>query len=273
METIRVSFLGTGSGLGIHRAHTAIVLDCPGGARLLLDVGSGNSAMRHGAALGLMPEQFGPVLLTHHHGDHVGGLPFLESWRTLVRPGGPPLEVYGTEETLEEVRDLYRVTRRALKVDLDGAVTAGGQTVLRWHPTEAGQRVALDGTVLAFPFPADHIPGAVGWRIEAGGVSVVFSGDTRFSPDLVEASRGARLLIHEVFSTEADKERTYQHGHSTAADAGRAAAQAGVAELVLTHIDSAFHFDPQPLVAEARRYFDGPISVAGDLYQISVGSG
>jgi ribonuclease Z len=273
MSQVRVSFLGTGSGLCIHRAHTAIVLDCPGGTRLLLDAGSGNAAMRHGAALGLMPEEFGPVFLTHHHSDHIDGLPFLEFWRTMVKPGGPPLHVYGTEETLEGVRQLCRVARRALKVDQDGAVTDDGHAVLRWHPTEAGQRVALDGATLAFPFPADHISGAVGWRIEAGGVSVVFSGDTRFSPHLVEAAQGARLLIHEVFSTEADKERTHQHGHSTAADAGRAAAQAGVAELVITHIDTAFHFNPQPLVAEARRYFDGPISVASDLYQTSVGAG
>jgi ribonuclease BN (tRNA processing enzyme) len=69
MAQLSVAFLGTGAGRCIHRAHTAIVLDCPDGARLLLGVGSGNSVMRHGAALGLMPEEFGPVLLTHHHGS------------------------------------------------------------------------------------------------------------------------------------------------------------------------------------------------------------
>jgi len=69
MAQLRVTFLGTGAGLCIHRAHTAIVLECPGGTRLLLDAGSGNSVMRHGAAPGMMPEEFGMVLLTHHHGS------------------------------------------------------------------------------------------------------------------------------------------------------------------------------------------------------------
>jgi ribonuclease BN (tRNA processing enzyme) len=45
-----------------------------------------------------------------------------------------------------------------------------------------------------------------------------------------------------------------------------------VAELVVTHIDTSFHFDPQPLIDEAKQYFDGPISVAGDFYQVTVGT-
>ena len=69
MSQVRVTFLGTGAGRCIHRAHTAIVLDCPGGTWLLLDVGSGNAAMRHGAALGMMPEEFETVLVPHHHGS------------------------------------------------------------------------------------------------------------------------------------------------------------------------------------------------------------
>jgi ribonuclease BN (tRNA processing enzyme) len=113
----------------------------------------------------------------------------------------------------------------------------------------------------------------VGWRVEAGGVSIVFSGDTRFSTNLVEAAQGARLLIHEALSVESNLEDTNGRGHSVAAGAGRAAAQAGVQELVLTHIDSPFHLDPQPLIDDARRFFDGPISVASDLYQMTVAAG
>jgi ribonuclease BN (tRNA processing enzyme) len=72
-------------------------------------------------------------------------------------------------------------------------------------------------------------------------------------------------------STERERERTYRRGHSTAADAGRAAALASVSELIITHIDSPFHFDTQPLLDEARQHFDGPVSVANDLSQVTVG--
>jgi ribonuclease BN (tRNA processing enzyme) len=72
---------------------------------------------------------------------------------------------------------------------------------------------------------------------------------------------------------ESNLENADGRGHSVAAGAGRAAAMAGVEELIITHIDSSFHLDPQPLIDDARRYFDGPISVASDLYRMTVATG
>lgn len=273
MAEIKVSFLGTGSGTSIHRAHTAIALECSDGTHLLLDASSGNSVLRNSSELAILSRDFDQVLLSHHHPDHMDGLLFLQFWRTLSNPEGPPLRVYGTEEALEGARKLCLASRLNLaSVDQDGACTAEGRQVLRWDPTQDGRWAQLGANTRASAFSVDHITGAVGWRIESGGVSVVFSGDTRFSPNLVEASQGARLLIHEAFCTEADQEYANAQRHSTGADAGRAAAQAGVAELVITHIANPFHFKPQPLVDDARRHFHGPISVASDLYQLAVGA-
>ena len=120
-----------------------------------------------------------------------------------------------------------------------------------------------------FLFPAG-ISGAVGWRVSSGGMTVVFSGDTRFNPELIKASQGARLLIHEAYRTDDHKEYAASRGHSTAGDAGRSAAQAGVAELVLTHLDTPFSIDPQPLIDDAQKFYEGPISAASDLHQITV---
>ena len=61
--------------------------------------------------------------------------------------------------------------------------------------------------------------------------------------------------------------------HSTAADVGRAATQAEVSELILTHISNPFHHDTQPLVDEAGDLYSGPISVASDLSQFAVETG
>ena len=269
---IKISFLGTGSGTSIHRAHTSIALECADGTHLLLDAGSGNSMLRNAAQLGILGPGFDQLLLSHHHPDHMDGLLFLQFWRTRSSPEGPPLRVYSTEEALEGARKLCMTSRLNLaSVDQDGAYTAEGRQVLRWEATQDGRWVQLGATTRATAFPVDHISGAVGWRVESGGVSVVFSGDTRFSPNLVAAAKGARLLIHEAFCTETDKEYANTQRHSTGADAGRAAAQAGVAELVITHIATPFHFNPQPLADDARCYFHGPISVASDLYQMTVG--
>ena len=142
--------------------------------------------------------------------------------------------------------------------------------MLRWHSTGIGDAVDLGPRTTARPFLADHIDGAIGWRVESDGISVVFSGDTRFNPELVKASQGADLLIHEVYSTEESEEQASAVGHSTAAEAGRAAAQADVSALVLTHITNAFHTNTKSLLDETSEHFKGPSRAAHDLMQVTV---
>ena len=270
MPDLRITFLGTGAGNCIYRAHTAIALECPDGTRILLDAGSGNTVITNGVKMGLLAQDFQQVLLTHQHGDHMGGLPHIQGQRTMADPDGLPLQIFASEEALQKVELLFHATSITHSVNQDGVATAQGRQVAAWSPVQAGQWIALSDSVQASPFAVDHIPGAMGWRVNAGDTSVVFSGDTRFCPQVAEAAQGATVLIHEVFSTEADREDTKRRGHCTAAEAGQTATQAGVSQLILTHIDSPFHLDQQPLIDEARRFFDGPISVASDLYQVSV---
>ncbi len=141
---------------------------------------------------------------------------------------------------------------------------------MRWQPTEIGATVDFGLRTSASLFLVDCIEGSIGWRIESDGILVVFSGDTRFSPDLVRASQSADLLIHEVYSTEQYRDQASAVGHSTAAEAGTAAAQAGVSQLVLTHITNAFHTDTDALLEEASGHFAGPIQAARDLMKVIV---
>jgi ribonuclease Z len=247
-------------------------VDCADGTRVLIDTGSGNSILRHGAQLNMLAEDFGLLLLTHRHLDHMGGLPFLQGQRTLVNPEAPPIKVYSSEESLLYAGRLLHVSRPALRIDQDVVTTPEGHEVFRWYPTQEGAPLQLGPSTSAWAFAVDHLPGAVGWRIESAGVAVVFSGDTKFTPSLPEWAKGARVLIHEALSTDRERERTYRRGHSTAAEAGRAAALAEVAELIITHIDSPFHTDTRPLLDEARQHFDGPVSVAEDLHQLTIGA-
>ena len=104
MPEMKISFLGTGSGMSIYRAHTAIALACPDGTRLLLDASSGNSVLRNGAELGMAAEGFDHVLLSHHHPDHMSGLVFLQFQRSMALEDESPLLVYSTEEALDGLR-------------------------------------------------------------------------------------------------------------------------------------------------------------------------
>ena len=272
MPEMTISFLGTGSGTSTNSSHTAIVYDCDDSTRLLIDTSSGNSVARNGSELGIPVESFDTVLLSHHHFDHMSGLIYVQQARAQARQDAPPLAVYLTEESLGWVNRLCNANPTNIAADQDGAKNASGREVMRWYVIKPGQEISLGPTTKASCFPADHISGAVGWRVDSDGMGVIFSADTRFNPELIKASHGGRLLIHEAFRTDEHKELAAGRGHSTSGDAGRSAAQAGVDELILTHLDTSFSREPQPLIEDAKKHFNGPVSAVRDLQQVIVRS-
>lgn len=120
-------------------------------------------------------------------------------------------------------------------------------------------------------FLVDHQPrdgGAMGCVVELDGVRLAYSGDTRPVPRLIEAAEGADVLVHEAGGLDEDRAEVHRLGHSTAGDAGRAARAAGVGRLVLSHVP----VEPlvEPMLAEARAAFGGPVEIASDLAVIEV---
>ena len=269
MSSLEITFLGTGAGMSTKRAHTAIALRCPDGTTLLLDGSSGNSALRNGEAAGFRPVDYDHVLLSHDHQDHISGLMFIQGRRSYETPEENPLSVYGSELGLEGLRKAA-VAGRIPDVRDGAAYNNSGRQVLRWQEVGRGHKLELGPETVAWSFDVDHIPGSVGWRIESGDISVVFSGDTSYSRGLAGAAQGADLLIHEALTTDDKHEMASGRLHSTSGDAARVAEQASVRHLLITHIDNAFHEDQDPLLQDAARLYTGPISAAHDLMQVTV---
>ncbi len=269
MGTLEVIFLGTGAGMSTTRAHTAIAVRCPDGSTLLLDGSSGNSALRNGEASGIRASDYDHVLLSHDHPDHLSGVTFIQGRRSHEILEESPLLIYGSAQGLEGLRKTA-VAGRVPEVCENSAYNHAGREVMRWREAPRGHRLELGPETVAWSFDVDHIPGSIGWRIESGGIVVVFSGDTTYSRNLVEAAQGADLLIHESLATDADHARATGRLHSTSGDAARSGEQASVGQLVLTHIDNAFHIDQTPLLDDAAQKYSGPISAAYDLYRITI---
>ena len=105
------------------------------------------------------------------------------------------------------------------------------------------------------------------------GASVVYCTDTVFCEAAVELARGADLLIHESTFSHAEAELAYQRQHSTSTMAAQTALEAGVKQLVLTHLSPRYMpgnpMTPDDLVAEAQSIFANTL-VAKDFLSIDI---
>jgi ribonuclease BN (tRNA processing enzyme) len=212
-----------------------------GGARILLDCGPGAFA----ALRELDDRPLDAVVLSHLHFDHIADLiPFgfcrrysvLQDWpapRLLAPPGG--IERLGA----------LAVAGGGNADHLDGPFRL--EEYLPGEPAAIGD-VRLSFTALRHPGVSHAI------RIESGGRSLVYSGDTGATPALAGAATGADLFLCEA--TYAAEGGVSDHVHSSPADAGQAATDAGAGRLVLVHLDAALR---ERAVSAAGATFTGTV--------------
>jgi ribonuclease BN (tRNA processing enzyme) len=266
MTRPRVILLGTGGAPNEHRRQASLLVERADRALppILLDTGNGLEVVRVLIDAGVDPLRVQDVFVSHRHADHMGGLdPFL-LWRRL--------RILKTGQTIDEIpARVYAEPRvldafgRFLDVTASGTLPAYGG-VLQLRPLLDGQPAALPSGAQIVPFLVDHAPvdgGALGCVVEVDGARIAYSGDTRPCSRLVEAIQGADVLLHEAGGLDQDAEIVHRHAHSTAGDAARAAREAGVGRLVLTHIPDDELVEP--MRAEAEAAFGRPVEVAADL--------
>jgi ribonuclease Z len=222
------------------------------------------------------------VFLTHLHSDHTSGLPdlFNTSW---VMGRKQPLQLYGPRGTQEMVNGLLKFYAEDIHVrrDLVEELPAKGAEI-DVHIASEGT-VYKDDNVTITAFVVEHRPvePAFGYKFEAGGKSVVISGDTAPSDNVVKFARGADILVHEVYMpgyftnarsvemTRGDTAKVTQRlsrYHTDAEQVGKIAAAAGVKKLVLTHLIPPE--DSDKMRELAGKNFKGEIVIGKDLVRI-----
>ena len=260
-----MQLLGTGGAANECRYQACLLVDrveVPG-APILLDAGNGLDVVRQLVALQRDPADVRDIFISHRHADHMGGLDPLLLWiaiRSLRVRGGPP----------DEIRVYVEPRVRAAIEQLFAAIATVTPKLfgerLRWVPLRDGEPVEIPGRGRLIPFLVDHEPpeaGALGCVLELDGVRLAYSGDTRPSERLVELARGVDALFHEAGGLEQNRKLVHLQGHSTAADAGRAAKACGAGRLILTHLPN--DTLAEPMLAEAQCAFGGPVELASDL--------
>lgn len=282
--SLRVTLLGTGNPRPLlERFGPSTLVESLGEkpGRLVVDTGRGITTRLWQLGEAKMLANVDCVLLTHLHSDHVVGLPDL--WLTGWLFGREkPLRVFGPAGT----RDLADGLKKAyafdvhIRRDVDERLPADGAEleVVEVRPERPFSCNGFNVT----PFLVDHgvVVPALGYRVDAAGRSVVFSGDTRASDAVAEHARGVDVLVHEVVSPEVEwrvsqvkgKERVGRiiAHHTTPEAAGRIFSRAAPRLAVYSHIVPSPARD-EDLVEPTRKTYQGPLAVGEDLMVIEVG--
>jgi ribonuclease BN (tRNA processing enzyme) len=195
---MRLQVLGCGDAFGSGgRFNTCFHVDPSAGGdgdAFLIDCGASSLiAIRR---FGVDPNRIRSVFLTHLHGDHFGGLPWLILDGQLVSGRTRPLTVVGPPGTAERLP-------AAMEVLFPGSSTAERRFAVEVVEIEAGRPVEVAG-VTAAAFAMRHPSGAPAHalRIESAGRVVSYTGDTEWVEDIVAAGRGADLMIAEGYTVE-----------------------------------------------------------------------
>ncbi|HEY4000577.1 MAG TPA: ribonuclease Z [Candidatus Xenobia bacterium] len=240
--------LGSGTGIPTLRRGAAGYVLQVGADVLVFDCGMGTAQRM--LQVGIDPVSVTHLFLSHHHPDHCADTLALLFAR-LLSPPRPPLRLYGptgTEAFLHRLVGAFPGMTAP-----DWAISVEESMVLQ---------VAGDGwKVVSSPVVHGRVP-AMGFRIESGGRSVVYTGDTSECSEVVTLARGADVLLSEC-SYPDDQPSPW---HLTPSQVGRLATRAGVGQVVLTHL-----YPPcegVDLPAQCHGSYSGPVTVAQDLTRI-----
>jgi ribonuclease BN (tRNA processing enzyme) len=189
---VEIRFVGSGDAFGSGGRWQTCIQVAGDGEVLLVDCGATSLAALK--AQGLDPAVISGVAITHLHGDHFGGLPFLildgqfsgrSAPLTVAGPPGTAARLAQSMEVLfpgsSSVRRRFPV--RVTELRTDGAPARLGAAVLRGWEVE-------------------HACGAppLALRVDLGGVSFAYSGDSQWTPALADAAHGADLFAAEAYT-------------------------------------------------------------------------
>ena len=275
-KQIRVVLLGTAAGppVRVDRAGTSTLVEA-GGDRFLFDAGRG--VMQRLAQVGIPMDGVTKLFITHLHSDHIVDLPdlYLTPW-SAPSERKVPLEVWGPDGTREMMRNLEKAFAFDIHVrrDVDEKVSPEG---IKFTATDVREGTVYEQKgVKITAFLVDHGPvkPAFGYRLDYGGRSVVLSGDTRPSENLIKFAKGVDLLIHEAIDPDAIRrqnpsERLFNaivEHHTTAEQA------AGVFNRTKPRL-AVFSHSPgtQSILDKTRAAYSGRVEMGEDLMSIEIG--
>ena len=285
-SNIKVTLLGTGAPVpSIERFGPSILVEA-GGQKLLFDCGRG--AGQRIWQLKIPLGQIDALFLTHLHSDHVVGIPDL--WLTGWIPAAygrrlRPFHVLGPDGTSLMMEHLVKAFSWDIRTrSKENNKADSGAMVM---PTDIKEGYVWEKNgVKVTPFTIRHaefIDSALGYRVDYAGKSVILSGDTRYSENLIRYAKGADVVIHEVAASNEHSMKTSPlinqilGFHTSPEDAAKVFDKVKPKLAVYSHIVllTAEPSIPPPNVNDLKlrtqKIYKGDLQVGEDLLSIEIG--
>ena len=255
------------------------------GQKLLFDAGRG--VMQRMYQMGISANDLDMVFITHLHSDHTVGLPDLYLLGMMKGPFGQrfrPFEITGVEGTKDMMEHIKQAYAGDIRVRIDDNEMKEEWTQINvTELSEDGVVYEKDGvTVTAIEnFHGEAITPSYGFRIDYDGRSVVISGDTKYSENIVENSKNVDLLIHSVGMANEKlmaqdtpagaTARNVQAHHTSPQEAAQIFNETTPKLAVFNHM-VLFSVTQEQIAERTREYgYTGPLEIARDLMTFEIG--
>ena len=301
--SLSIRFLGTSASRPTTERNVTALTMIREGETLLFDCGEGTQRqmMRYGTSFALAD-----IFFTHMHADHMLGV--IGLFRTLSLQGRTePMRLWGPRGSAALLKqaialgsDKQSFPLEINEVTPETPIARKGYSIVPYtvdHKDKLALGYALVEDIRLGRFNPDKaralgIPEGPAWgRIHKGqsvtlddgrviepselvgptraGRKVVFTGDSRPAASTIQIAEGADLLIHEATFADDEEPRAKETGHATAREAAQVAAQAGVKQLVLTHLSARYSINASELLQQAKEVFPETV-VARDGFEIEI---
>lgn len=279
-KEFKVTLLGTGTPFPSMARFGPGILVQAGGQNLLFDIGRGVTQRLF--QLKIPFGKINHVFLTHLHSDHVVGIPdlWLSGW--LGAPWARrkvPFAITGPEGTVNLMKGLEMAYAWDIKTRIEDQNLS--KVAISTAPTDMKEGVVYDkGGVKVSAIKVNHgekINPAFGYRIDYDGRTVVLSGDTKYTENLVKNAKGADLIIHSVASIapkllkKSKIMRNILSHHSEPEDTAKVFNAVKPKMAVYSHIVLYGGQKPADVMRRARKSYAGPLIVGKDLMSFNVG--
>ena len=225
MNNLEIQFLGSGDAFGSGGRLQSCILVKQEQGQFLIDCGT--SCMIGMDRYGINPNDIRTILISHLHGDHYGGIPFLIIGSQLIFKRTEPLLIIGPPGTKE-------MLIKAMEIMFPGSSRVQRKFSLDIREF-SDHRLETAGDVTFVPYLNDHSQVVLSFalRIECSGRVIGYSGDTQWTDTLLEVAKAADLFITESYFYEKQVK-----GHMDYVTLMSHYERTGAKRLVLTHMSN-----------------------------------